>query len=101
MLSLEFSSVVYLGCNRNEYQEYLLGDKGDRYAGLTNLPHSCVECIEILGASFSWSPKGPSRLVQGQLGYACRSTFQLELAFRIQRLQSVIGVAHSALCIAL
>ena len=35
--------------------------KGDRCARLTMLPLSCAECLEILGASTSWSPKGKSR----------------------------------------
>jgi len=33
--------------NRNEYQEYLLGGKGGRCLGLTTLPPSCAECLEI------------------------------------------------------
>ena len=34
----------------NEYQEYSLGGKGCRCVGLTALPPSCADCIEILGA---------------------------------------------------
>ena len=30
-----------------EYQGYLLWDKGGRYVGLTALPHSCADCLEI------------------------------------------------------
>jgi hypothetical protein len=33
--------------NRNEYQEYFLGGKGGRCVGLTTLPPSCAECLEI------------------------------------------------------
>jgi hypothetical protein len=33
--------------NRNEYQEYFLGGKGGRCVGLTTLPPSCVNCLEI------------------------------------------------------
>jgi len=33
--------------NRNEYQEYFLGDKGGRCVGLTTLPPSCTDCLEI------------------------------------------------------
>jgi hypothetical protein len=33
--------------NRNEYQEYFLGDKGGRCAGLTTLPPSRADCLEI------------------------------------------------------
>jgi len=34
----------------NEYQEYFLGGTGGRYVGLTTLPPSCAECLEI------WEP---------------------------------------------
>jgi hypothetical protein len=44
---------------RNENQEYFLGGKGGRCVGLTNLPHLCADCLEILGALTSWSPYGP------------------------------------------
>jgi hypothetical protein len=33
--------------NRNEYQEYFLGSKGSRCVGLTTLPPSCADCLEI------------------------------------------------------
>jgi hypothetical protein len=39
--------------NRNEYQEYLLGGKGGRCLGLTTLPPSCADCLEI------WEPEPP------------------------------------------
>ena len=42
-----------------------LGGKGGRCVGLTTLPPSCADCLEILGASTSWSPKGSSRSVLG------------------------------------
>jgi hypothetical protein len=47
--------------NTNEYQKYFLGGKGGRCVGLKTLPPSCAYCLEILGASTSWSPKGLSR----------------------------------------
>ena len=34
--------------NKNEYQEYFLGDKSRRCLGLTNLLLSCADSIEIL-----------------------------------------------------
>ena len=34
--------------NRNEYQEYFLGGKRGRCVGLTTLPPSCADCLEIL-----------------------------------------------------
>jgi len=37
------------------------GVKGGRYVGLTTLPPSCAECIEILGVSTFWNPKSLSR----------------------------------------
>ena len=37
--------------NRNEYQEYFLGGKGSRCVGLTILPLSSAECLEI------WEPQ--------------------------------------------
>jgi len=36
--------------NGNEYQEYFLGGKGGRCVGLTTLPPSCADCLEI------WDP---------------------------------------------
>ena len=56
--------------NRNEYQEYFLGEgggKGGRCVGLTILLSSCADCIEIVGASASWNPQGLSRPVMGEL----------------------------------
>jgi hypothetical protein len=42
--------------NRNEYQEYFLGGKGGRCVGLTTLPPSCADCLEI------WEPQLPGSL---------------------------------------
>ena len=39
--------------NGNEFQEYFLGAKGGRYLGLTTLPPSCADCLEI------WEPQPP------------------------------------------
>jgi hypothetical protein len=55
---------VHSASNRNEYQEYHRG-KGGRRVRLTILPPSCPDCLEILGAWISWSPKGFSRPVVG------------------------------------
>jgi hypothetical protein len=35
--------------------------KGGRFVELTTLPPSCADCVEIMGASTSWSSKGHSR----------------------------------------
>ena len=42
--------------NRNEYQEYFLGGKGGRCVGLTTLPPSYADCLEI------WEPHPPGSL---------------------------------------
>jgi len=42
--------------NRNEYQEYFLSGKGGRFVGLTTLPPSCADCLEI------WEPEPPGTL---------------------------------------
>jgi hypothetical protein len=58
---------VDLASNRNEYWEYFLGSKGGQCVGLTTLQPSCADCLDILVASTSWSPKGQSTPVQGLL----------------------------------
>jgi len=57
VVSLKFfiDLIVQLHCcpgfdsaaNRNEYQEYFLGVKGGRCVGLSTLPPSCANCVEI------------------------------------------------------
>jgi len=42
--------------NRNEYQDYFLGTKGGRCVGLTTLPPSCADYLEI------WKPQLPGIL---------------------------------------
>jgi len=66
MVSLEFFFDITLpphygpgvdsASNRNEYQEYSLGRKGGRCVGLTTLPLSCADCLEI------WEPQPPGTL---------------------------------------
>ena len=43
-------------CNKNEYQEYLLRSKSGRCVGLTTLPPSCADCLEI------WEPQASGTL---------------------------------------
>ena len=43
------------------------GCKGGRYVGLTILPPSCADYLDILGASISCKPQGLSRPVMGDL----------------------------------
>ena len=50
--------------DRNEYQGYFLGGTNGQCVGLTTLPHSCTEYIDILGLSTSYSPQGLSRFVE-------------------------------------
>jgi hypothetical protein len=57
MLSLEFFIDIILPVAlwpmgltqtyKNEYQEYFLVGKGGRCMGLTTLPPSCADCLEI------------------------------------------------------
>ena len=47
--------------------------KGGRGIGLTTLPPSCEDCLQILGASTSWSPEGLSRPVIGHLNILART----------------------------
>jgi hypothetical protein len=54
--------------NKNKYEEYLRGGgggKGGRCIRLKTLPPSCADFLEILGASTSWNPEGPSKRVLG------------------------------------
>jgi hypothetical protein len=49
--------------NRNEYQKYFLrggggGGKAGRYIGLTTLPRSCTDYLELQRISTCWSPQG-------------------------------------------
>ena len=53
--------------NRNEYQEYFLGGKGGRCVGLTTLPTSCADCLEIWEPQPPGKPQGLSRPVMGLL----------------------------------
>jgi hypothetical protein len=54
---------------------YLPGGKDGRCVGLTTLPPSSADCVEILAASTSWNPKGLSRPVAGKLCLYLRGTF--------------------------
>jgi len=51
--------------NRNEYQGYLLEGKVGRLVGLTTLPPSCADYLEILGSSISWNRKDRSGPLMG------------------------------------
>jgi hypothetical protein len=62
---LHYGPGVDSASNRDEYQGYVLGGKGGQCVGLTTLPPSCADCLEILGASTSRNPKGLPRPVMG------------------------------------
>ena len=47
ILSSALQSWVDTASNRNEYQEYVLGGKGSRCFGPTNLTPSCADCLQI------------------------------------------------------
>jgi len=49
--------VVDSTSNRNEYQKYILGGKGGRCVGLTTLPHSCADYLEIWEPQPSGTPR--------------------------------------------
>jgi hypothetical protein len=50
---------------RMDIREIAPGGKNGPCLGLTALLPSCANCLEILRASTSWSPKGLCRLVMG------------------------------------
>ena len=53
---IDYGPGVDSASNRNEYQEYFLVGKGGRCVGLTTLPPSCADCLEI------WEPQPPEAL---------------------------------------
>ena len=53
---LHYGPGVDSDSNRNEYQEYFLGDKSGRCVGLTTLPSLFAYCLEI------WEPLTPGTL---------------------------------------
>ena len=56
--------------NRNEYPGYFLEDKGGRCVGLTTLPTSCTNCLEI----WESQPSGELGPVQACNGMALPCT---------------------------
>jgi hypothetical protein len=52
----QYGPGVESASNRCEYQEYFLGGKGGRCVGLTALPPSCADCLNI------WEPQIPGAL---------------------------------------
>jgi hypothetical protein len=50
-----------------------LGGKDGRFVGLTTLPPSCTDCLEVLGVLTSWIPKTLSKPVYGYLSSVRRT----------------------------
>ena len=67
--------------NRNEYQEFFLGGKGGRCVGLTTLPPSCADCLEIWELQPSGTLRACNRPVQ-RLLYHLDITVALFLCVR-------------------
>ena len=63
---LQYGPGVDSASNRNEYQEYLLGGKGGRCVGLTNLPLHVLIVLKCVSLNLP-EPSGP---VQGWTGIA-------------------------------
>jgi hypothetical protein len=57
--------VLYVLKRKRYSPLYLLGGKGGQCVRLRALPTSCADCLEILEASTSCSPKGLSRPITG------------------------------------
>jgi hypothetical protein len=53
----KYLGYIYIKLNNIQVREWRIG--------LTTLPPSCANCLELQGASALWSPKGLSRPVIG------------------------------------
>ena len=65
------------------------GDKGGRCVGLTTVPPSCADCLEILGASITWNLSMP---LHRQL-LSVRTHTNSSFYYRMSRL-STLPAAH-------
>ena len=61
----QFDPSVDSASNRMITSTISLGGEGGRCLGLTTLPYLCADCLETLGASTCWRPKGLPRPAQG------------------------------------
>jgi hypothetical protein len=65
--------------NGNEYEEHFLESKGGRCVGLTTLPPSCVDCLEIVRTSTSWSSRTcPGLYSDAEYYRICISNFSFQ-----------------------
>ena len=87
--------------NRNEYRRFSFWDKDGLCVELTTLPPSCADCLEILGTSTSWTPKGLSRPVAGKLYLFYLNRFQehVELYPSWVSYLHYFVLTHTALCL--
>jgi hypothetical protein len=69
-----YDRVVDTASNRNEHQRFFLRRKDGRCVGLTILPPSRADSLNILETSTFWSPRGLSRPVQGYLYLVFKKT---------------------------
>ena len=60
----DYGPGVESASNRNEYQEYFLGGKSGRCVGLTTLPPSCADYLEIWEPHLL-EPSGPVQACNG------------------------------------
>jgi len=63
--------------------------EGGRCVELTTLPPSCVDCLEILQASTSWSPKGLPRPL--------KDSFTFRSKYPSQHVNSLTQTIHTTL----
>jgi hypothetical protein len=71
--------------NRNEYQGISLGGKGGRGLGMTNLPPSCADYTQILGASTSSDPWAYLDLHRDSLTFLLKKYNDLFKSFQVLR----------------
>ena len=67
-----------------------LGNKGDRWIRLTTLRPSCADCLKMLGALTSWSPRGLLGLCRDSFTFASFSMGSRRKTPLILNLDSVV-----------
>jgi hypothetical protein len=90
MVSLQFfidlillASGVTSASNRNEYQEYFLGGEGSWCIGLTTLPPSCVDCLEVWEPHRPGTPRASLGLYRDFFTFAFHDLFAVILMYRV------------------
>jgi len=72
-LLLKRMHIIISASNRNDYQEYFLRGKGGWCVGLTTVPHSCADCLEM----WELHLPGTLKFCQACLGIALPLPFTL------------------------